>query len=150
ESVVLKLAEPAADAIAVAAAHFLLRLPVRQIEPTIVLRLGSPPPFELHVEPSRAVGSRAPRSRAHHLLVGGDERRQFALVPAPAHFRSTGFASGEDKRSISRMCSAACAGVISPPRRAMPRASMSASHALARACSTRSTASRNSGHFSCL
>src|SRR5262245_15837398 len=80
----LKLTEPAADAVG-GAAHFLHSVQVRQEDAAVVLLLEAPPALEMHIEPARAVRCCAPRGRVHHFEVDGHERREPALVLARAH-----------------------------------------------------------------
>ena len=84
EPVVLKLTEPAADAVG-GAAHFLHSVQVRQEDAAVVLLLEAPPALEMHIEPARAEGRCAPRGRVHHFEVDGHEWREPALVLARAH-----------------------------------------------------------------
>src|SRR5262249_49427211 len=84
EAVMLKLTEPAADAVG-GAAHFLHSVQVRQEDAAVVLLLEAPPALEMHIEPARAVRCCAPRGRVHHFEVDGHERREPALILARAH-----------------------------------------------------------------
>ena len=84
EAVMLKLTEPAADAVG-GAAHFLHSVQVRQEDAAVVLLLEAPPALEMHIEPARAVRCCAPRGRVHHFEVDGHEWREPALVLARAH-----------------------------------------------------------------
>src|SRR5262249_48764486 len=79
EAVMLKLTEPAADAVG-GAAHFLRSAQVRQEDAAVVLLPEAPPALEMHIEPARAVRCCAPRGRVHHFEVDGHERREPAFV----------------------------------------------------------------------
>src|SRR5262249_670759 len=79
EAVMLKLTEPAADAVG-GAAHFLHSVQVRPEDAAVVLLAEAPPALEMHIEPARAVRCCAPRGRVHHFEVDGHERREPAFV----------------------------------------------------------------------
>src|SRR5262245_10035111 len=97
EAVMLKLTEPAADAVG-GAAHFLHSVQVRQEDAAVVLLPEAPPALEMHIEPARAVRCCAPRGRVHHFEVDGHERREPALILARGHGARTRDASRGLKR----------------------------------------------------
>jgi hypothetical protein len=120
KAVVLKLAEPPTDAVALAA-YFFLCVTVRQKDSAVVLLLEALPALEVDVQQARADGRCAPRWRPHHLLVEGDERREPALVSArTAHNARSPILLGADHSGLA--CAATRAWPCRLGRRGDPSA----------------------------
>jgi len=55
EAVVLKLAEPSADAVAMRGSYFLLGISMRQVDVAVIAPLGIPLALEVYIEQARAM-----------------------------------------------------------------------------------------------